>query len=62
MYIFRSCNLNLGLRSTRVDGDFPVNFLKAFTYERLCLYHYRLDEKRCWSQVIYSYRLPVASH
>lgn len=23
---FRSCNLNLGLRPTRVDGGFPVNF------------------------------------
>lgn len=23
---FRSCHLNLGLRPTRVDGGFPVNF------------------------------------
>lgn len=40
----------------------PSEFLQPFIYERLCLCHWRLNEKRCWSQDIPSHRPAVSLH
>lgn len=40
----------------------PSEFLQPFIYERLCFCHWRLNEKRCWSQDIPSHRPAVSLH